>query len=180
MTTFPMPELTPEKEVEYKIFPINLTKMLLRTKSSTVPFLKLGASFRDAHIPANFREAVIIRCAALLDCPYELVQHRPEALRFGNSEAVVNAITDVLHKHEFDDPAIATLMGYVDSAVKNIEADDASLDAVRKHFSDDQVAEITLIIGHYVMNAIFVKSLRVPLDAGAADWNAGMSQIKTK
>ena len=176
--TFPMPELTSEKEAEYKLFPINLTRMLLRTKSSTVPFLKLGLSFRDAHIPGSVREAVIIRVGALLECPYEMVQHRPEALRFGNSENLIDAITDISRKREFDDPAISALIHYTDSAVKNTQADHAALDEIRRHFSDDQVAEITLIIGHYVMNAIFVRSLRVPLDDGPGDFNAGAAELK--
>jgi short-subunit dehydrogenase involved in D-alanine esterification of teichoic acids len=39
MTVFPYPELDAEKEAEYELFPINLTRMMLHTKGQTVPYL---------------------------------------------------------------------------------------------------------------------------------------------
>jgi hypothetical protein len=40
MTGFPYPELDAEKEAEYKLFPINLTRMILHTQGLTVPYWK--------------------------------------------------------------------------------------------------------------------------------------------
>jgi hypothetical protein len=50
MTVFPYPELNTEKEAQYELFPINLTRMMLHTKGQTVPYLKYSLSFRDAAI----------------------------------------------------------------------------------------------------------------------------------
>ena len=50
MAGFPYPELDAEKEAEYKLFPINLTRMMLHTQGLTVPYWKYGLSFRNAKI----------------------------------------------------------------------------------------------------------------------------------
>jgi hypothetical protein len=38
MTVFPYPELDAGKEVQYELFPINLTQMMLHTQGLTVPY----------------------------------------------------------------------------------------------------------------------------------------------
>src|SRR6478735_9998583 len=81
MTVFPFPELDGEKEAEYEIFPINLTRMLLHTQGQTLPYLKFALSFRSAKIPPVVREQVIARVGAVAECEYQLVQHKSEAQR---------------------------------------------------------------------------------------------------
>jgi hypothetical protein len=68
MTVFPYPELDAEKEAEYKLLPINLTRMMLHTQGLTVPYWKYGLSFRNAKIPPLLREQVIVRVGAVADC----------------------------------------------------------------------------------------------------------------
>ena len=89
MTVFPYPELDAEKEAEYELFPINLTRMLLHTKGLTVPYWKYGLSFRNAELPPVVRERVIVRVGAVADCEYQLVQHKTEALRTGTSQQLL-------------------------------------------------------------------------------------------
>ena len=74
MTVFPYPELDAEKEAEYGLFPINLTRMMLHTQGQTLPYWKYALSFRDAKIPPVVRERVIVRVGAVADCEYQLVQ----------------------------------------------------------------------------------------------------------
>ena len=150
MTVFPFPELNGQKEAEYEVFPINLTRMLLHTDGQTLPYLKFALSFRNAKIPPLVRERVIVRVAAVAGCEYQLVQHETEALRTGTSRELLADLVNPGH-HEFDDPALTELVIYVDSLVANIGAQPEALDAVRKHFSDNQVAEITLLAGTYVL-----------------------------
>jgi AhpD family alkylhydroperoxidase len=171
MTVFPYPELDAEKEAEYKLFPINLTRMMLHTQGLTVPYWKFGLSFRNAKIPPVVRERVIVRVGAVADCQYQLVQHNTEALRTGTSPEL---LADLINpqQQEFDEPSLTALVKYVDSLVKNIGAERDALDEMRKHFPDNEVAEITLLAGTYVLCAAFLKSLHVPLDDGPIDWAA--------
>jgi hypothetical protein len=57
VTGFPYPELDAEKEAQYRVFPINLTRMMLHTQGQTVPYLKYALSFRNAKITPLVREA---------------------------------------------------------------------------------------------------------------------------
>ena len=171
MTVFPYPELDAEKTAQYQAFPINLTRMMLHTKGLTVPYLWFAGSFRTATISAQVREQVIVRVGALTACEYEVFQHRPEVLRTGTSEELLKDLLDPEHE-KFGDASLTALVKYVDSLVKNTGAGQNELDELRKHFRDNEVAEITLLAGTYVLCAAFIKSLQIPLDDSPGDWSA--------
>ena len=177
MTVFPFPELDAEKEAQYELFPINLTRMMLHTQGLTLPYWRFGLSFRNATISAQLRERVIVRVGAVAECEYQLVQHKAEAIRTGTSEELLAELIDA-QRQEFDDPSLTALVNYVDSLMKNIGAEQHTLDALRKHFPDNEVAEITLLAGTYVLCATFLKSLQVPLDDGPVDWTAADAYMK--
>ena len=117
------------------------------------------------------RERVIVRVGAVTGCEYQLVQHKSEALRTGTSPELLADLINPEHQ-EFGDPSLTALVSYVDSLVENIGAEQDTLDALRKCFPDNEVAEITLLAGTYVLCAAFLKSLQVPLDGGPVDWAA--------
>ena len=177
MTVFPYSELDAEKAGQYELFPINLTRMMLHTQGLTVPYWRYAFGFRNAKISPKVREQVIVRVGAVADCEYQLIQHKPEALRTGTSQKL---LADLINpqQQEFDDPSLTALVTYVDSLVKKIGADREALDALRKHFPDNEVAEITLLAGTYVLCAAFLKSLQVPLDDGPVDWAAADTYMK--
>jgi AhpD family alkylhydroperoxidase len=177
MTGFPYPDLDAEKESQYQLFPINLTRMMLHTQGLTVLYWRYALGFRNAKISPKVRERVIVRVAAVADCEYQLAQHKSEALRTGTSHKL---LADLINpqQQEFDDAALTALVRYVDSLVKNIGADQETLDALRKQFPDNEVAEITLLTGTYVLCATFLKSLHVPLDDGPVDWAAADAYMK--
>jgi AhpD family alkylhydroperoxidase len=134
-------------------------------------------SFRNAKIPPAVRERVIVRVGAVTDCEYQLVQHKSEAMRTGTSPEL---LADLINpaQQEFGDPSLTALVAYVDSLVKNIGAHQDALEALRKYFPDNEVAEITLLAGTYVLCATFLKSLQVPLDDGPVDWAAADACMK--
>jgi AhpD family alkylhydroperoxidase len=177
MTGFPYPELDAEKEAEYRLFPINLTRMMLHTQGLTLPYWKYALGFRNAKIPPVVRERVIVRVGAVSDCEYQLVQHKSEALRTGTSPELLADLINPQHQ-EFGEPSLTALVAYVDSLVKNIGARQETLDALRKYFPDNEVAEITLLAGTYLLCAAFLKSLQVPLDDGPVDWATADAYMK--
>jgi AhpD family alkylhydroperoxidase len=177
MTGFPYPELDAEKEAEYRLFPINLTRMMLHTQGLTLPYWKYALGFRNAKIPPVVRERVIVRVGAVSDCEYQLVQHKSEALRTGTSPELLADLINPQHQ-EFGDPSLTALVAYVDSLVKNIGARQETLDALRKYFPDNEVAEITLLAGTYLLCAAFLKSLQVPLNDGPVDWATADAYMK--
>ncbi|MGB6514598.1 MAG: carboxymuconolactone decarboxylase family protein [Mycobacterium sp.] len=151
--------------------------MLLHTQGQTVPYWKHALGFRNAKIPPVVRERVIVRVGAVTDCEYQLVQHKTEALRTGTSPELLADLVNP-QQQEFDDPSLTALISYVDSLVKNIGAEQDTLDALRKYFPDNEIAEITLLAGTYVLCAAFLKSLQVPLDDGPVNWAAADTYMK--
>lgn len=177
MAMFPFPQLDAEKQSQYELFPINLTRMMLHTQGLTVPYTYYACSFRNAKISPQVRERVIVRVAAVAACQYQLVQHKTEALRTGTSHDLLADLVNPAHQ-EFNDPPLTALVTYVDSLVNNIGAEQDTLDELRKYFPDNEVAEITLLAGTYVLCAAFLKSLHVPLDDGPVDWAAADAKIR--
>jgi len=177
MPQFPFPALDAAKAAQYELFPINLTRMMLHTQGLTLPYWRYGLSFRNAKITPLVRERVIVRVGAAADCEYQLVQHKLEALRTGTSQELLAGLIDP-QRQDFDDPSVTALVKYVDSLVKNIGAEQETLDTLRKYFPDNEVAEITLLAGTYVLCAAFLKSLQVPLDDGPVDWSAADAYMK--
>jgi alkylhydroperoxidase family enzyme len=98
-------------------------------------------------------------------------------LRTGTSQELLAGLVNP-QQQEFDDAALTALVKYVDSLVNNVGAEQDTLDALRKYFPDNEVAEITLLAGTYVLCAAFLKSLQVPLDDGPVDWAAADAYMK--
>ena len=54
--------------------------------------------------------------------------------------------------------------------MRDIKVGAQTFAAVRAFFSETQMAELTLLIGHYMMTARFLETLEVPLDDAATSW----------
>lgn len=119
---------------------------------------------------------IILRVATRTDSAYERFHHVPLALDCGVSEEEVNAILAGAD-HVADDP-INAAMGFVDQLVAGVHGAPPNLDGVGEHFSPNEIAEMVLLVGHYLMTSVFVSALgitpednpastHVPPDAGA-------------
>lgn len=159
--------LTAEQAEIYRQFPANLTQYMLLAGESVEAYMRLGFSFRSISIPAADRETVILRIGCLRRCAYELMQHIDIARRAGVDDAVIaNLICGAM---SFGEPRIDRLVAYVDAALHNRITPQIMAD-LGQHYDDVQIAEISLLTGHYVMTAIFLQSLDVPLDANPTAW----------
>ena len=176
MTGFPYPELDAEKEAEYHLFPINLTRMLLHTQGQTVPYWKHALGFRNAKIPPVVRERVIVRVGAVTDCEYQLVQHKTEALRTGTSPELLADLVNP-QQQEFDDPSLTALISYVDSFASISEPTRhpgrAAKVLSRQRNRRDHPA------GWHLRPVRRVSQIAAgPLDDGPVDWAAADAYIK--
>ncbi len=161
-------EMLPNQEEQFRRFPANLTRALLRTSDSTAAYLSLGASFAHSLLPSKDRELVILRVGALSSSAYERMQHLPIARRVGWNDDQIAAI-------ESGDqislgPRYGTILRFVDECVNRVRVSDPVFKALRQFLSEQEIAEITLLIGHYMMTARFLETLDVPLDERATDW----------
>lgn len=155
-----------QREV-YELFPANLSRGLVMTRSSAKPYLALGLSFRTGALSADTRELVILRVGAVTNAPYETHHHVPEARAVGVSDSTID---DVLSgATSFGDRSVDVLIGFVDDLLAHIKGGGASAAAMQEFYSDNEIAEVTLLVGHYVMTAMFIKTLGIVPEEGAAD-----------
>ncbi|WP_285030366.1 carboxymuconolactone decarboxylase family protein [Mycolicibacterium sp. lyk4-40-TYG-92] len=160
-------DLDPGQREVYDLFPANLSRGLVMTRASAKPYMSLGLSFRTGALSAETRELVILRVGAVTNAPYEIHHHVPEARAAGVSDSLID---DVLSgATSFRERRVDVLVAFVDDLLAQIKGAGAGIDAMRELFSDNEIAEVTLLVGHYVMTAMFIKTLGiVPEEPGSA------------
>ncbi|EFV14788.1 carboxymuconolactone decarboxylase family protein [Segniliparus rugosus] len=159
--------LTPAQRAVYDRFPANLMRYMVLAEASAQPYLDLGMSFRRASLPPKDRESVILRVGGLLDNAYEAMQHKEIARSVGVDDSDIEKL--LAKSVDFEDPRLARLIAYVDAAVANAVTPSV-VAALADDHDDRQIAEIALLVGHYVMTSIFLKSFEIPLDAEPTPW----------
>lgn len=109
------------------------------------------AAVRGTTIDDRLREFLILRVAHLSGSDYELFHHEAIARNLGLTEAEMEALRtgdlSVLGVPE------AALVRFVTEVVEQVSPSDEALAALREHFRDSQVIEITTIVGYYMMLA---------------------------
>jgi AhpD family alkylhydroperoxidase len=108
-------------------------------------------------LPADLRESVILRVAAINGADYEWSAHLPVARAAGLTDTDIAAILDG------SDPSLA--LRYADAMTRDVAVPDEVFDAVRESLDDQQVLELTVTIATYNM----VSRLLVALDVSAGD-----------
>ncbi|EPL6128679.1 carboxymuconolactone decarboxylase family protein [Klebsiella aerogenes] len=160
--------LTDSQKEQYARFPANLTLGLLATSCSAQGYLSLGASFPAGKLNNKDREMIIMRVGCLSRSPYERMQHYPLALKSGWTEEEISLIEAGALMAERE----ATILKFVEECVAKVKVSDKIFNKIREFYDDTQIAELTLIIGHYMMTARFLETLEIPLDSAATSWDA--------
>jgi len=119
----------------------------------------------ECDAPRVLREIAILRASILVGCAYEEHHHRPLAAAAGLTQEQVDAVKDWRPKaHLFDDKQKA-LLAYVDQlALNKGDVDDATFAAMEKHFSAQQIVELTMCATSYYGGGIFMKAMRIQID----------------
>ncbi|MCW5892262.1 MAG: carboxymuconolactone decarboxylase family protein [bacterium] len=147
---------------------LNVFRMMAHAETSFRPMLQLGTSILGKQqLSPILRELVILRVGRLSGAEYEWTQHVPIAKAVGANDAQVAA----LERDDLADPAFdaveRAVLAFTTEVVRDVRASDATLAAVRAHFSDREVVELLLTIGYYMMIARLLESTGVDLDAPA-------------
>ncbi len=115
--------------------------------------------------PRLLREIAIVRMSILAGCAYEHHHHRPMALQAGLSEAQFEALNDWRPQSHLFDERQRALLAYVDCLGLNKgEVDDATFAAMEKHFSPQEIVELTLCATTYYGSGLFMKAMRIQID----------------
>ncbi len=135
---------------------------------SHVPALALGfAAFLkplmgEGELPAWYKELVATRVASLNTCEYCISSHRYLARLRGATNEQIAAI-DSYEAGPFTEKEKAGLR-YADKLHTSAHAiDDAAYQAVKQHFSDKEVIELTAVAAAFEFFPRFVSALAIPV-----------------
>jgi len=144
--------------------PINIHRAIANAPNVLRNFLRLGNSLLIyGTLSPALRELAILRVAQTYDATYEWVHHLPLAEEAGVREDQIANLGDWSDRPNFDEGEKAVL-AYVDAVTKDATVPDDVFDEVRKHLSDGEVVELTLVCGYWGMVARILRALDVDIE----------------
>ena len=141
---------------------INIYRLMLHSPALANAWFDLNQAVRyGTEIDGQSREIAVIRVAILNNVEYVQQAHGPAyALKEGLTPEQVLAIANWQTAKVFS-VAQRALLAYTDAMTREIDIPDAVYDELRKHFSERQTVELTMLIGAYNMLTRFLKALKV-------------------
>jgi alkylhydroperoxidase family enzyme len=136
---------------------LNVYKLLLHAPALAATWFEhVGAVRWQTSLDGRLREILIIRIAYLNRIDYVLQQHVPSlALPEGLSLAECEALAEWQASRFFTERERAAL-ALADEMTRGARVADATFADVRRHYSERQIVELTVLIGTYLMhNRVF-------------------------
>jgi 4-carboxymuconolactone decarboxylase len=147
---------------------INIYKLLLHSPTVAMGwFEQIGAIRWKTQLSPRLREIAIVRIAQAAKYGYALQQHVPRiAVPDGVTLEECEALKDWRASGKFSEGERAAL-AYVDAMIAGPEVPDDVFNAVRKHYSERETVELTVLVGAYLMHNRVFTALRVDLEPKA-------------
>jgi alkylhydroperoxidase family enzyme len=144
---------------------INVYKLLLHCPDLAQTWFDHNGAVRwKTLLSGRLREIVIIRIAHLNGVAYVLGQHVPDlALAEGLTLAECEALVDWRASSLFD-PRERAALAYADAMTLSTSVPDDVFAAVRRHFNDREIVELSVLIGTYIMHNRVMKALAIDLE----------------
>jgi alkylhydroperoxidase family enzyme len=111
----------------------------------------------------SFRELAILRSAITGDCRFEYSQHLKMARSVGISGVKLNSIKNWTTSENFDQ-AERAVMAAADELIGRNLVEDATFAALKRHFNDEQIVELFMVIATYRMHGLLVRALHLEFD----------------
>ncbi len=121
----------------------------------------------------RFRELAILRTAIAGDCRFEYSQHLKVARAVGISDAKLKALKSWATSEHFDQ-AERAVMAAADELISRNLVEDATFAALKRHFTDEQIVELFMVIATYRMHGLLVRALHLEFDN---DTTARMEEV---
>jgi 4-carboxymuconolactone decarboxylase len=129
-------------------------------------WLGFGGALLNGRLPGRVRELVILRTSARVDGPYEWAHH----IELGEAQAITLAeMTELggdLSATAWT-PLERAALDAVDETVDNGAIADGTWSVLVRDLDAGELVELVMLIGHYLMLATVLRSLRVPIEAQA-------------
>lgn len=126
------------------------------------------AALASPVVPRRLRELVVLRTAYLMDCSYELGQHRDVAQTAGIDIDSINAITSESDWQTGDfDPTELAMLQLTTELVTTRRVAAPIFDQVHQALGSEATVEVLMVINRYAGLALMLNALDVDLDETA-------------
>ena len=123
----------------------------------------LGAIRSDGVLDGALRELVMLLVALLNRAPYEFAQHAPVALAEGVTQSQLDALATWHASSAFNDRE-RDVLAYAQAMTLQVQVPQPVFDALRRHFSDREVVELTATVAAYNMVSRFLEALQIEIE----------------
>ena len=150
---------------------INLYRLLLNSPTIASAWLAFNSAVRfETALDAGVRELVILRVSILNGADYQVRIHggAAYAVKAGLSGEQVAALADWQNKLELFTPLQRAVLAYIDAMTKSIEVTDAIYNEFARHFSTQQILEVTVLAGAYNMHTRVARALQLDIEPTAS------------
>jgi len=155
---------TDTQEVLGKMPPLNIFRMMAGGEGLLRAFTRMGNHLLfKSKIDPILREIAIIRAGVLSKAKYEVYQHERIARDLGMSDALIKAIHADPDDATFSDLQ-RLVMRYTDDVVRNVRAGDATFKPLSERLSLQEMQELTVTIGYYMMVSRFLETFDVDIE----------------
>lgn len=126
------------------------------------------AALTSPVLPRRLRELIVLRTAYLMDCAYELGQHRDVAQTVGLDLATIDAVTSESdwQTGQFDPTELAVLR-LTTELVTTRHVAQPNFDQVHTALGSEATVEALMVINRYAGLALMLNALEVDLDETA-------------
>jgi 4-carboxymuconolactone decarboxylase len=145
---------------------LNLYRMLLHSPSVAEKWFEQNNAIRwETQLDGKIREIAIIRVGAINRAAYVLKAHVPKmALDEGVTLAQCDALVADWRGSTLFDAREQAVLAYAEAVTKDIRAPDAVFEPLRRHFSERQIVELTVLIATYNMHSRVLEALQIERD----------------
>jgi AhpD family alkylhydroperoxidase len=126
------------------------------------------AALTSPVLPTRLRELVVLRTARLMDCAYELGQHRDVARTAGVHTDEIGAILSENDWQKFPfEPTELAVLQLTTELLTNRSVSADTFDRVHRALGSEATVEVLMVISRYAGLALMLNALEVDLDESA-------------
>ena len=146
----------------------NVFRMLMHSPTGMNGWMDFFTAVRQRYeLDPRSRELGILKVAVINGADYEFNAHAPVAMEAGVTQAEI----DVLRTDKVPDSLTArdkAVLAYTEAMTRHIKVPDDVFAAVRSHFNERLLVELTLTIGGYNLVSRFLVAMEIDHDAIAS------------
>ena len=152
------------KKTYEKLPDLNIFRMMGHSGELLDGFNRMGSQILYfTKLDPILREIAIIRVGVLSKASYEVHQHERIGRQLGMGEALIAAIHEGPEAPAFSEIQ-KQIMRFTDDVVVNVRAGDATWAPLAKALSHQEMQELTLTIGFYMMVSRFLETFDVEIE----------------